>query len=283
MLSNFVLKKHWRKLVFCMILPLFVNGESVVKESPVQLVDWHSDEGLVRLSNSNYKADFARLSNEFQNQVYGTTCGPTTGAIVLNALRVRKNEDLPKTSFDDKYRKHFKKDYDPRVARYTPESFMSEEVQKIKSWLQVYGDPKNGKRNPGLPIRKLHKIFLAHRVKSQLRIVKDLSNQRVKRELIANLGREGDYVVVNYQRSTLGQKGGGHISPLGAYDQNTDSFLVMDVNSSKHNWVWVEAEDMIRAMRTHYLTVENQVEHRGYLLVKERNPLFPGLWRKKRK
>ena len=282
MLNHFKVQKHWQALIVCMILlPLWANSEYAVKKSPVKLVNWRSTEGLTRLSNSTHRADFSRLSSQFQNQVYGTTCGPTTGAIVLNALRIGKSDALPKTSFDDKYRKHLKKNYDPRVSRYTPESFMNERIQKVKSWLQVYGETTNGKRNPGLPIRQLHKIFLAHGVKSKLRIVKDLSNQQVKRELISNLGREGDYVVVNYKRSTLGQKGGGHISPLGAYDRNTDSFLIMDVNSSRHNWVWVKAEDIISAMRTHYFTVENRLEHRGYLLIREQNPLFPFLWRKK--
>ena len=70
-----------------------------VKKSPVKLVDWHSLEGLARLSNFTHKADFSRLSSQFQNQIYRTTCGPTTGAIVLNALRIGKSNALPKTSF----------------------------------------------------------------------------------------------------------------------------------------------------------------------------------------
>ena len=264
-LNDLVPKKQWQKLIFFVVLPLFVNSESVAKESPVQLVDWHSSESIERLSRSNHRADFAFLSNEFQNQIDGITCGPTTGAIVLNALRIRRSKGIPKTGFNGEYRKYFKKDYDPRVARYTPASFMTERAQKIKSWMQLYGQPINGRSDFGLQVRQLHKIFLTHGVKSKLRIVdKNLPNQKIKTELITNLGREGDYVVVNYKRSVLGQKGGGHISPLGAYDEETDSFLVMDVNSSKHNWVWVKAEDMISAMRTF-----NGVENRGYLLIAE--------------
>ena len=266
MLNHLTTRKQWQKLICYMVfLPLCINCESLVKKPSIQLVNWPSKEGLTRLSRSRYRADFPHLSSQFQNQLDRFTCGPTTGAIVLNALRIGKSDDLPKTSFDDKYRKHLKKDYDPRVARYTPASFMNEKAQKIKSWMQLYGQAKNGKSGPGLSVRQLHKIFLTHGVKSKLRIVdKKLSNQHIKRELMANLGRKGDYVVINYKRSALNQKGGGHISPLGAYDQSTDSFLLMDVNSSLHNWVWIKSEDIISAMRT-----RSTVENRGYLLISD--------------
>ena len=74
-----------------------------------------------------------------------------------------------------------------------------------------------------------------------------------------------DYVLVNYARKSLGQTGGGHISPLGAYDEASDSFLIMDVNPNRAPWVWVGADDLIGAMRT-FDTVEN----RGYLLISEK-------------
>ena len=50
----------------------------------------------------------------------------------------------------------------------------------------------------------------------------------------------------------------------GAYDERSDSFLIMDVNSNRAPWVWVRSDDLIAAMRT-FDTVEN----RGYLLVSE--------------
>jgi len=69
-------------------------------------------------------------------------------------------------------------------------------------------------------------------------------------------------VIVAYSRPAVGQAGGGHISPLGAYDQPSDSFLVMDVNPTSAGWVWMPAATLIKAMRT-FDTVEN----RGYVIV----------------
>ena len=257
---------QWKKLAIYSFLFLFTNG-CVTKEklSLPLLVDWSSAEGIVRLNNSKYKTDFFYLSSQFQNQTDRLACGPTTGAIVLNALKIGKTDPLPKTKFKEKYKKHLPKDFDPRVSRYTPENFMHKEAQKIKNWIQLYGKPMKGKKDFGLQLRQLHQIFLTHGVKSKLQVVnKNLSNRTIKQELISNLNKEGDYIIINYKRSVLGQKGGGHISPLGAYDKRTDSFLIMDVNSSQYNWVWVKTEDMIKAMRT-FDTVEN----RGYLLIEQ--------------
>ena len=257
--------KTFFKVLFYSFFLFYIVGCINITKTHQKIVDWQSVESQKRLNNSKHKTDFFPLSNHFQNQLDGLSCGTITGAVVLNALRIGKGKNLPKTTFNKKYKKYISKSYDPRVIRYTPDSFMNKPAQKIKSWFQLYGQPINGKKDFGLQIRQLHKIFLSHKVKSKLRIVdKNLSNQMIKDELISNLQRNGDYIVINYKRSALGQKGGGHISPLGAYDKNTDSFLIMDVNSSKYNWVWVKSEEMIKAMRT-FDTVEN----RGYLLISE--------------
>ena len=84
----------------------------------------------------------------------------------------------------------------------------------------------------------------------------------IRREIAANLATGDDFVLVNYARRALGQQGGGYISPLGAYDERSDSFLIMDVNPNRAPWVWVRSDDLIAAMRT-FDTIEN----RGYLLV----------------
>ena len=229
------------------------------------LVPWGSPQSEKRLGRSEYWTDFAGLSNQFQNQMDGMSCGPVTGAIVLNALRLGGKKDLPQTTFSEAYKKYLPKGYDPRIRRYTPENFMAGKAHQVKTLSQLYGRPVKGVKDFGLQVRQLNQIFLLHGVNSQLRIVdKELSARQVKLEWTSNLKKKGDYVVINYDRSALGQKGGGHISPLGAYDEKTDSFLIMDVNSGKYPWVWVKTADLIRALRT-FDTVEN----RGYLLIEE--------------
>ena len=84
------------------------------------------------------------------------------------------------------------------------------------------------------------------------------------------LGRDGHYVVVNYSRSVLEQEGRGHISPLAAYDADTDRFLILDVSRYKYPPVWVDTARLFEAM---VRPVDGQTSGRGYVLVRRRADL----------
>ena len=65
--------------------------------------------------------------------------------------------------------------------------------------------------------------------------------ERFRNQLVRNLQTHGDYAVVNYLRTKAHQAGGGHISPVAAYDEETDRFLVLDTASYKYPWFWISA------------------------------------------
>ena len=64
------------------------------------------------------------------------------------------------------------------------------------------------------------------------------------------IGEEDHFVLVNYLRKAIGQETGGHISPLAAYDADTDRFLILDVSRYKYPPIWVEADALFGAMNT---------------------------------
>ena len=232
------------------------------------LVEWESEESSVRLSRSAHKADFFRLSNHFISQDNKIFCGPVSSAIVLNALRLGKKKGLPQDTYSiaEDERAWLPKGFNPFLGKYTPNNVLTDQT---KTKIEVLGKPIEiqgaMKKDFGLQLRQLAQALSAHELEVRVRVVDDETNDDViKRELAKNLAAPGDYVLVNYYRKTLGQKGGGHISPLGAYDETSDSFLIMDVNPNRAPWVWVNAADLINAMRT-FDTVEN----RGYLLIAE--------------
>lgn len=76
-----------------------------------------------------------------------------------------------------------------------------------------------------------------------------------------------DRLLVNYLRSALGQQGGGHISPVAAYDTSSDQVLILDVARYRYPAIWVSAEDLWRAMRT---TDASSGRSRGLLLIHRR-------------
>lgn len=72
------------------------------------------------------------------------------------------------------------------------------------------------------------------------------------------------WLIVNYHRTGVGQKGGGHFSPIAAYHEKSDSFLVYDVARYKYPPSWVNTKELWNAMNT---IDSDSGKTRGYLLV----------------
>ena len=256
--------------LLCAFMVVSIDGRAAdsADPRPAALVEWQSGESVERFSSSSHRTDFFPLSNHFISQDNAIFCGPVSSAIVLNALRLGKREGLPRdrSSIAEDEMAWLWQDADPFYGKYTPNNVLGE---RTKSRLEVLGKPilieGEAKRDYGLQLRQLAQVLRSHGLEVVTRVVDDGADaEAVRREIAANLATGDDYVLVNYARKALGQQGGGHISPLGAYDERSDSFLIMDVNPNRAPWVWVGSGDLIAAMRT-FDTVEN----RGYLLVSE--------------
>jgi NAD(P)H-dependent flavin oxidoreductase YrpB (nitropropane dioxygenase family) len=234
----------------------------------IALVPFTSDEGLARLARAEGKIDFPALANQFEPQSNIAFCGPTTAAIVLNTAR-GKSQDLPRdhSRLYPEDLQHLPNGFDLTVPRFTQDSVIS---KGHKTRAQVLGEPVtlNGKqiRDGGYQLRQLDELLTANGLATRLVVVDDQKPEaEIRADFVENLERAGDYVIVNYRRSEVGQQGGPHISPLGAYDADSDSVLVMDVNPASAGWVWMPIVTLIKGMRT-FDTIEN----RGYILVQPR-------------
>ena len=248
---------------------------AVAEPAPLGLVPFSSPESIARLERSKAKADFFVFANQFEGQVHGGMRGPATATVVLNALRAddTKIEKPRDTShIPAEYVPLIPKQFDPFFKRYTQDTFVDDaRFQKVKTRDTFYGKPAvpGQKPDPGIQLRQLGDVLVNYGLDVQVRVVDDaLTGDRektAKAEIAANLAHAGDFVIVNYTRKALGQNGGGHISPLAAYDEAGDSFLVLDVNPNDgKRWSWVPASALFAAMRT-----KDTIENRGYLLVHE--------------
>lgn len=238
---------------------------SVEAKAPTALVPFASDEGLARLGRSGAKVDFAALANQFEAQYNGAFCGPTSAAIVLNTVKSR-SADLTRdhTRLRKEDVQFMPAGADPIVPRFTQDSVID---RGPKTRAQVLGEPiiigSKQVRDFGYQLRQFDAMLRANGLVTTVVVVDDARSElAIRADLQGNLARGGDYVIVNYRREAVGQQGGGHISPLGAYDAASDSFLVLDVNPAAAGWVWMPAATLVRGMRT-FDTVEN----RGYVLV----------------
>jgi hypothetical protein len=229
------------------------------------LVAFASEEGMARLARSTARADFPALANQFEAQYNTVFCGPATAAIVLNAL-VGRSDEAPRDAarFRPEDFTYVRAQSALTLPRYTQDSVI-DKGQKKRS--QVFGEPVaiGNKQVPdsGYQVRQLDALIKAHGIPTRLVIVDGgVTDEQIRAELDQNLRRAGDYAIVNYRRRDVGQQGGGHISPVGAYDRESDSFLVLDVNPGAARWVWMPTATLAKGMRT-FDTIEN----RGFILV----------------
>jgi len=245
--------------------PAFALDSAPLVAASRPLVSFSSDEGLARLARSTAKVDFPALANQFEPQSNATFCGPTSAAIVLNAVGGRGAElprDRSRLSTEDV--QFIRNRFDPTVPRFTQDSVIA---KGRKTRAQVLGQPTtvNGKQisDFGYQLRQLDEMLQANGASTRLAIVDDTKGeQEIRNDLVDNLRSPGNYVIVAYKRDAVGQRGGGHISPVGAYDAESDSFLVLDVNPASAGWVWMPTSTLVKGMRT-FDTIEN----RGYILI----------------
>jgi hypothetical protein len=121
-------------------------------------------------------------------------------------------------------------------------------------------DPKG---DAGFTLDQFYRALQAHDIKvKKTEALPELSDQNIINDLLKTIQTKGKYIIVNFFRAGIGEKGGGHFSPLGAYDNISDSFLLMDVNPKKYPWVWVKTKDLIKGMRT-----LDKNHYRGFVVV----------------
>ncbi len=197
------------------------------------LVALGTEEGQALLEGAEDRADYTAVKKFFQSQIRLAYCGVASSVIALNALN-----EMGGTS-----------------ATWSQDTFF-DHGQTIRSEY----DTTHG----GMTLAQLAGLLNERGARAQAVHASDSSVVEFRTQVRENLAREGDVVLVNYVRKAIHQKTGGHISPLAAYDEDTDRFLVMDVSTYKYPPVWVKTEALWAAMNT----VDGDSNRtRGYVLV----------------
>ncbi len=193
-----------------------------------------SEEGRKLLAESRYSADHRSLVDHFVPQSRRAYCGVASGVIVVNAL-LRP---------------------EPRLTQST---LFTDSVRQVRTPLEVsFG---------GMTLDQLQAVLIASGVEARGYHAGRTNLDFFRSVAKDNLQREGDFVVVNYQRSRLGQVESAHISPLAAYHAASDRFLVLDVAAHEYPPVWVTAGALWNAMKTRD---DTSGETRGFIVVGEK-------------
>jgi hypothetical protein len=77
-------------------------------------------------------------------------------------------------------------------------------------------------------------------------------NKKIRDLLIKNEKSDQNFILANFNQGvyTGDPEGGGHISPVGAFDEKNNQVLVMDVDREYYEPYWVSTEVFIKGMNT---------------------------------
>lgn len=233
-------KRFWCLILISLTLN---NTKTLAQTLPLspQLIPFNSSQGEQLLLDSQARQDYFLLSNQFVTQINQAYCGVASSVMVLNALGLSAPESLQ---------------YKPFHV-FTQENFFErDETKKVVSADLV--------SRRGTTLAQLGDLLISHGAKVKVYYGSDVDLDRFRFLLLQNLSKRDNFVIVNYLRKTIGQERGGHISPIAAYNQRTDRFLILDVSRYKYPPVWVKAIDLWQAIKT---TDSDSGKTRGFVLV----------------
>jgi len=230
---------------------------------------WNSDEGLKRLNRSHFNNDFYQLANFYQPQINPFFCSAATSTIILNALdygNIPNQKELDTVSQKPLSKKGIE------FHLYSQKTFFNDKTEVIKKLEIIELKTPKEKINdqevydPGLAIADLVKILTqVYKLKAELVYAEKNDEESIKKFRATAkkiLKDKKSFLIINFDGKILGQKTRGHISPIAAYDEESDSLLILDVALHKNQWYFAPLTQVFAAMNT-----KDENQFRGYITV----------------
>ena len=242
---------------------------SAFAEENKQVEIWNSEKGLKMLNESQFKNDFYQLINFFQPQINPLYCSAATSTIILNALNY---SNIPSQKSAEVTKPEAMGGGVLEFHSYLQSNFFNEKTDRIKKReiidLKAPSKKIDGKEiyDPGLNLATLSKILSqVYGLKTKVTYVAKINEKSInkfRQKLKEVLADDKNFMIVNFDGMLIGNKTRGHVSPVGAYDEKTDSVLVLDVALHKNSWYFVSVEKLFAAMNS-----KDGDSFRGYLVV----------------
>jgi hypothetical protein len=211
-----------------------------------ELVYFLTPESEKLFETASETGDFYPLIARFVSESRQTFCGIASSVMVLNALEIPS----------------------PVAPQWYPSAYWNEDnvftlpvLEKVASVQEVEGG--------GITLDQLEVLLETNGASVERVFASDTDVDAFRKAAIAVLADPNAYLVVNVGRAALGQggvDGGGHISPVAAYNAEADRFLFLDVARYKYLPSWITAERLYAAMNTIDTTSKKT---RGYAVVRK--------------
>ena len=208
------------------------------QDGPVVYVD--TPRGAELFDEAKVKGHFWTLCRYFISEKFLTYCGIASSVTVLNSLAIEAPDE-------------------PQIYPYkmfTQDNIFTDEVLHHRRPLDV--------EKGGNTLGQLATVLAALHVDVAIYFGSDMSPDETRQTILGALQAPDQRVIVDFDRKVLGQKGGGHFSPLAAYHQGEDRFLLLDVARYKLPPCWVPAAVLHEAISG---TDTTSGKSRGFLIV----------------
>ena len=182
---------------------------------PPNLIALTQPAGQKRLMSTADNQSYWPLSEYFETQRNEAYCAVATSVMALNALGISRPESTQYPDFPYFSQEDFFRDVDPQVAnaaRVSKEGMTLDQLSAVLSEFPV-------------DVKKFHSV--------------DLTLAQFRDLIRDTTGHSDRFALLNFRRVEIGEVGGGHWSPLAAFDAASDSALVLDVARYKYPAVWV--------------------------------------------
>jgi hypothetical protein len=231
------------RFVSLVIIGLLTSGLARAETLPLpdNLTGFDSDPGEQLLLDADAREAYFPLASNFVTQKNQAYCGVASIVMVLNSMKVPA-PPVP--------------EYEP-YKTFTQDNVLDERTDKVL--------PRSVLVEIGMTLDQIGGILTTQPVKAEVHHAADSSLDEFRKAAVSYLDRPDHFVIVNYLRKAIHQEKGGHISPLAAYDAESDRFLILDVARYKYPPVWVKASELFDAMNT--TDSDNQDRTRGYVLI----------------
>ena len=213
-----------------------------------KIVYFDQPESATFLDEAEVKGNFWALVRYYISERIDTYCGIASSVMVLNALEVPS----PVARLTYPYNK------------FDQDNFFTSAVLDVQ---QVHSIAGNGQT-----LAQLSSMLRTFGLTVDVHHADTVSPEQFRALAATTLKTTDHYVVVNFSRTVLGQEGRGHFSPLAAYDEKSDRFLLMDVARYKYPPAWVKAKDLWSAMNTDDADAKAK---RGFVIIGRTNQQKP--------
>jgi hypothetical protein len=192
------------------------------------------------------KQDFMPLISRFVSEYQATFCGIASSVMALNALGIKP----------------------PTAPRWYPYSYWDQDnifsVEVLKAV-----KPVSSINADGITLEQLEMLLDLSGAKAEKMFASDTDVDAFRTAARAEIADPDAILIVNFGRAEFGQAGiagGGHISPVAAYNAKADRFLILDVARYKFLPSWVTADRLYAAMNT---PDSSSGKSRGYVTVRK--------------